>query len=165
MADAEMAPAAPTPAEPVTAGLNPLSAVPAPPSEPVTAGLDPLPPAASAEAPPADASAVWPPTKPVQTTLERCELLLTPSMAARGPKGYAWVPVHDFGLVVEQFEERKRARKYVECVMAQRVGPVTIDENGLLRLSCSEDPRLLLWDNFQEFARKQHRLPVRITCS
>ena len=52
MADAEMAPAAPTPAEPVTAGLNPLSAVPAPPSEPVTAGLDPLPPAASAEAPP-----------------------------------------------------------------------------------------------------------------
>ena len=106
-----MAPAAPTPAEPVTAGLNPLSAVPAPPSEPVTAGLDPLPPAASAEAPPADASAVWPPTKPVQTTLERCELLLTPSMAARGPKGYAWVPVHDFDLVVEQFEERKRARK------------------------------------------------------
>ena len=79
-----------------------------PPS--VTAGLDPLP-AARQRSAPADASAVWPPTKPVQTTLERCELLLTPSMAARGPKGYAWVPVHDFDLVVEQFEERKRARK------------------------------------------------------
>jgi len=26
-------------------------------------------------------------------------------------------------------EERKRAKKYVECVMAQRVGPVTIEEN------------------------------------
>ena len=27
-------------------------------------------------------------------------------------------------------EERKRAKKYVECVMAQRVGPVTIDDNN-----------------------------------
>ena len=26
-------------------------------------------------------------------------------------------------------DERKRAKKYVECVMAQRVGPVTIEDN------------------------------------
>ena len=27
-------------------------------------------------------------------------------------------------------DERKRAKKYVECVMAQRVGPVTIEDNN-----------------------------------
>lgn len=27
-------------------------------------------------------------------------------------------------------DERKRAKKYVECVMAQRIGPVTIEENS-----------------------------------
>ena len=119
MAEAEITPAPPAAA--------PAEVAP-PPAEPFTEGLDPLPPAAPEAAPelapapaatpapaaapaPATPSGAWPPTNPVQTQLERLEILLTPNMAARGPKGYAWVPVNDFAMVVEEFEERKRARK------------------------------------------------------
>ena len=61
--------------------------------EPATAGLDPLPPA------------------PAQMHLERMEILLTPNMAQKGPKGHMWVPAGEYALFVEQWEERKRARK------------------------------------------------------
>ena len=105
MADTETPPApAPEVAapEPATAGLDPLPPAPAP----ATAGLDPLP-AAPAPGP----AAVWPPTKPAQTHLERMEILLTPNMAQKGPKGHMWVPAGEYALFVEQWEERKRARK------------------------------------------------------
>ena len=105
MADTETPPApAPEVAapEPATAGLDPLPPAPAP----ATAGLDPLP-AAPAPGP----AAFWPPTKPAQMHLERMEILLTPNMAQKGPKGHMWVPAGEYALFVEQWEERKRARK------------------------------------------------------
>ena len=43
--------------------------------------------------------------------LERMEILLTPNMAQKGPKGHMWVPAGEYALFVEQWEERKRARK------------------------------------------------------
>lgn len=100
MEDMEMAPA--VAAEPVTAGLDPLPSV-----EPVTAGLDPLPTAGG----PSGVPDAWPPTKPAQTHLERGEILLTPSMAQKGPKGHMWVPVEQYDMVCVQWEERKRFKK------------------------------------------------------
>ena len=102
----EVAPAAaePAAAEPATAGLDPLPPAP----EPKTAGLDPLPAAPMSAAAAPDA---WPPTKPAQSHLERMEILLTPNMAQKGPKGHMWVPLGEYSLYVEQWEERKRMRK------------------------------------------------------
>ena len=106
----EVAPAAaepaavPVTAEPTTAGLDPLP----PALEPATAGLDPLP---AAPAPAPAPAAFWPPTKPAQSNLERMEILLTPNMAQKGPKGHMWVPASEYALYVEQWEEHKRARK------------------------------------------------------
>ena len=98
MADTEMPPV-PLASEPVTLGLDPLPAVTTQAGgfETTNAGVP--------------ASSAWPPTKPAQSSLDRGEILLTPAMAAKGPKGHAWVSVHEYDAMVAQWEERKRFKK------------------------------------------------------
>ena len=64
----------------------------------------------------ADADA-WPSTKIIQSNLEKGELLLTPNMAARPPKGHSYVPVGEYAVFVEAYEERKRRPKVTARAM------------------------------------------------
>ena len=47
------------------------------------------------------APAGWPPSAAAQMGNEKGELLLTPSMAAKSPKGFAYVPANEYGHVVQ----------------------------------------------------------------
>jgi hypothetical protein len=47
------------------------------------------------------APAGWPPSGAAQMGNEKGELLLTPSLAAKFPKGFAYVPANEYGYVVE----------------------------------------------------------------